>query len=232
LRHVIDKDFEQGRDWMELVFRRPMIRDAKFTEHRDLMVLHWLGEQFAARYDHLEMLIDRGNGPVGILVGRLRRARYVRTTKLLVAERMWVVPTSAGLRQCGLTYGAAPLRTMSLAHIAAINDVRLHVQSVTPQAYWISERRLVLEGPSGVHVPDGVALYDGRRIAVEVELNTKAAHIVQAKLDQLSVRFDAVFYFCAPRPYRQLARLAESGRWPQLHVRELPRPSPSRLFDA
>ena|ERR1700704_2864921 len=110
---------------------------------------------------------------------------------------------------------------MSLAHIAAINDVRLHIQHSSEETSWVSERRLVKENPGAGHLPDGVAIYEGRRVAIEVELTKKIPSIVKAKLDAIEPRFDAVVYFCAPAPYRQLKGLAETGRWPNLGVREL-----------
>jgi hypothetical protein len=74
----------------------------------------------------------------------------------------------------------------------------------------------------GEHLPDGVAITEGRRVAIEVELTVKSRERVTAILDELAGRFDAVLYFCAPGPHRQLGELAESGRWPALGVRELP----------
>ena len=65
---------------------------------------------------------------------------------------------------------------------------------------------------------------DGQRVAIEAELTVKSQHRVRLILDELSARFDTVLYFCAPGPYRQLSKLAESGQWPKLGVRELPRP--------
>ncbi len=87
---------------------------------------------------------------------------------------------------------------------------------------WIPERQLPLEKTPVEHLPDGLAITDGRRVAIEVELTAKSHQRIQGILDELNARFDAVLYFCAPAPHRQLTRLAETGRWPSLGVRELP----------
>jgi len=193
-------------------------------EHLELMVLRWLCEQFGARYDHLEKLIGESEPAVSRLVSGLREAGWVETRRILVGESMWVFPTQKGLHRCGLNYRRTLVGTMSLAHIAAIDDVRLHIQLRTPEARWVSERQLAAEsGPTG-HLPDGVAIHEGRRVAIEVELSRKHPSRVKAKLDQLVPRFDAVLYFCEPAPYRILGKLAQTGRWPSLSVRELPRP--------
>ena len=74
----------------------------------------------------------------------------------------------------------------------------------------------------GEHLPDGLAITAERRVAIEVELTAKSRRRITAILDELAARFDAVLYFCAPAPARQLSELAASGRWPTLGVRELP----------
>ena len=50
-----------------------------------------------------------------------------------------------------------------LNHVAAVNDVRLHVQGRAPPTEWIPERVLARDRLAGEHLPDGVAITDGRR---------------------------------------------------------------------
>jgi hypothetical protein len=191
---------------------------------RDLDLLVWLGEQYGARFDQLEVLLECGPRTVQRVVGRLRDAGLVTTRRLLVGEPAWVIPTGAGLRAAGLGYGMWQPRIGLLAHVAAVNDVRLHVQARAPQSEWVPERLLARERQAGQHLPDGVVLTDGQRVAIEVELTVKSQRRVTAILDELTGRYDTVLYFCAPGPHRQLTQLAETGRWPKLGVRELPQP--------
>ena len=184
----------------------------------------WLGEQYGARVDQLEILLDCGPRTVQRVTGRLRDAGLVTTRRLLVGDPAWVIPTAAGLRAAGQHFGAWQPRVGLLAHVAAVNDVRLHVQARSPESEWIPERLLARERQAGEHLPDGVVITDGRRVAIEVELTVKSQRRVTAILDELTRRFDAVLYFCAPGPHRQLTQLSETGRWPALGVRELPRP--------
>jgi hypothetical protein len=81
---------------------------------------------------------------------------------------------------------------------------------------------LARERQAGEHLPDGVVLVDGQRVAIEVELTVKSQRRVTAILDELTARFDTVIYFCAAGPHRQLTGFAGSGRWSKLGVRELP----------
>jgi hypothetical protein len=188
---------------------------------RDLEVLGWLAEQYGARADQLEVLMGCGPRTVQRVVARLRAARLVRSERMIVGTSAWVTPTSAGMAACGAGFGVWRPRIGLLAHVAAVNDVRLHIQGRAPGTEWVPERVLARERRAGEHLPDGVAITEGRQVAIEVELTVKSRERVTAILDELAGRFDAVLYFCAPGPHRQLTELAESGRWPTLGVREL-----------
>jgi len=201
----------------------------EMLRRRDLDVLSWVGEQYGARVDQLEVLLDCGPRTVQRVIGRLRDSRLITTRRLLVGEPAWVIPTRAGLRAAGHGFVVWQPRIGLLAHVAAVNDVRLHVHARSPESEWVPERQLARERQAGEHLPDGVVITEGRRVAIEVELTVKSRRRAQAILDELAGSFDAVLYFCAPGPHRQLTQLAETGRWPTLGVRELLRPSTGTL---
>jgi hypothetical protein len=215
----------ESASWLWRAFARPVARracDAPPLQRRDLDLLLWLGEQYGARMDQLERRIGCGERTVQRTVARLRHAGLVATRRILVGEPAWVLPTRAGLRACGSLFGVWEPRLGLLAHVAAVNDVRLHVEESAGECVWLCERALLRERRAGEHLPDGVVLLDGRRAVIEVELTVKSRRRTTAILDELSRRFDAVVYFCAPGPYRLLGELAATGRWPKLAVRELP----------
>jgi hypothetical protein len=195
---------------------------------RDLELLAWMGEQYAARLDHLQALTGCSTSNVRWIVARIRAAGFVRTERILTLQPTWVTPTAAGLAVCGLPYAVWTPALARLAHVGAIDDVRLHVQAQRPESQWIPERQLELELAKGDrrerHVPDGVLILEGHSVAIEVELNPKKAEVVEAVLNDHARRLDGILYYCAPQAYRQLTRLKQSGRWPKLEVRELPRP--------
>jgi hypothetical protein len=188
---------------------------------RDLEVVGWLAEQYGARADQLETLMGAGPRTVQRTVARLRDAGLVRTQRVLVDEPAWVLPTGAGMTACSSGFGVWRPRIGLLSHVAAVNDVRLHVQGRAPSTEWVPERVLARDRRAGEHLPDGVAITEGRRVAIEVELTVKSRRRVTVILDELVGRYDAVLYFCASGPHRQLTELAATGRWPQLGVREL-----------
>jgi hypothetical protein len=87
---------------------------------------------------------------------------------------------------------------------------------------WVCERELARERGVSGHLPDGVVVLDGRRVAVEVELTLKSRQRIEAILDDLAGSYNTFLYFCAPKPLACLTELAASGRWPGLGLRELP----------
>jgi hypothetical protein len=202
---------------------RPVARvTQEALRRRDLDVVVWLAEQYGARADQLELLLGCGPRTVQRTVARLRAAGLVRTQRIIVGEPAWVTPTRAGIAACCPGFGVWRPRIGLLAHVAAVNDVRLHVQARAPQAEWVPERVLARERGEGEHLLDGVAITAGRRVAIEVELTAKSRRRITAILDEFAGGYDAVLYFCAPGPHRQLSELAAGGRWPTLGVRELP----------
>jgi len=196
--------------------------DTALLRRSDLDALAWVGEQYAARVDQLEVLMGCGPRTVQRTVARLRDAGFVSVRRVLVGEPAWVLPTSAGLRACGSSFGVWAPRIGLLSHVAAVNDVRLHVQARSPGSEWICERELARDRAGREHLPDGIALVDGQRVAIEVELTIKSRKRVTGILDELAGRYDTVVYFCAPGPHRLLGELADTGRWPSLGIRELP----------
>jgi len=222
VRHAIIPN--HARTWRAVAPRSTTVRRGghELLRRRDIEVLGWLAEQYAARIDHLEVLLDAGPRTVQRTLARLRAAGLIRTQRVLVGEPVWVLPTAAGMTACNSGFGIWRPRIGLLNHVATVNDVRLHVQGRAPTTEWIPERVLARDHLAGEHLPDGVAITDGRKVAIEVELTLKSRRRINAILDDLNVRFDAVLYFCAPSTHRQLTELAASGRWPTLGVRELP----------
>lgn len=190
---------------------------------RDLDALGWVGEQYAVLTDQLVVFLDCSPRTVQRLLARLREQRLVEVRRVLVGEPAWVIPTVKGLRACGLSFGAWRPTLGLLAHVAAVTEVRLHIQSRSPGSEWVCERVLAREKQTPrEHLADAVVLLDGRRIAVEVELTVKSKRRTSAILDELTGRYDAVLYYCAPGPYRLIAELSAEGAWPSLGLRRLP----------
>jgi hypothetical protein len=193
------------------------------VSRRDLDALGWVCEQYAVRGDQLTARLGCNSRSVRRVVAKLREARLVEVRRVLVGEPAWVIPTVEGLRACGLSFGLWRPRLGALAHVAAVTDVRLHIQASAPEAQWISERVLAREKQSPQeHLADGVVVFEERRIAIEVEWTVKSKRRTRAIIEELTGRYDAALYFCAPGPQRLIRELAAGGEWPSLGIRELP----------
>jgi hypothetical protein len=200
--------------------------EGEWPRPRDLEVLRWASEQYGARLDHVAALIERSQEAARLTVIRLRASGFVNKRRFVVGELPWVLPTWKGLTLSHLSGALWDPSVSRLAHVAAINATRLHVQKEMPEVEWISARRLRSEGEESrgyeKHLPDGVAIREGRRAAVKVELHFRGEPTMSALFDELGRRHEATLCFCTPEALRELRPLAESGRWATLGLRELP----------
>jgi hypothetical protein len=196
---------------------------------RDLRVMTWAGEQYAARLDHVQAVMGVHSWTIVYNVtARLRKLGLVETRKVVVKQPTWVIPTAAGLKMCGLPYRVWRPALNILTHVGAVGDVRVHVEARSPGVQWIGERALLREYEGRAPIPDAVAIVGDRRAAIEVELSPKSDNRLRRVLDDLTKRYDGIVYYCAPITHRQLERLQQSEprRWPTLAIRELPPPPP------
>jgi len=197
--------------------------DPVLLSRRDLDALCWVGEQYAVRADQLGALLACNPRTMQRLVARLRERHFVEVRRLLVGEPAWVIPTVKGLRAAGLSFGAWRPRLGSLAHVLAVTEVRLYIQSRSSQAEWVCERTLAREKQTPQeHLADAVVLLDGRALAIEVELTVKSKRRTRMIIEELTGRYDGVLYYCAPGPHRLISELATENSWPSLGLRELP----------
>jgi hypothetical protein len=195
---------------------------------RDLELLRFVGEQYAVTLPQLARLMGRSDHAARWLRARWQRAGWAQGRALLVGEPVFVWFTSRGLRAAGLEFKAWRPNPGALAHIAAVNEVRLYVAERHPDAVWVSERELARElkhelGGFGAHRPDAMVLIDGRELAVEVELTLKRRARAERIMRELVARYGAACYFAAPTPARMLESLAAQLGDARVQVRPLPK---------
>jgi DNA-binding MarR family transcriptional regulator len=193
----------------------------------DLQLVAWLAEQYGAHRDQLARLLCCNPATLGLKIKRLRQRGFVESWRIFADQPSWVTPTARGLRACGSPYTVWKPRLDLIRHVAAVNEVRLHVEWRDRDAQWVCERELDRDrGGRSQHLPDALVLTEGRRVAIEVELSVKDRRRLERILDELVASHDAVLYFCTPATERVLGSLAQSGRWPSLGIRPLPGPRP------
>jgi DNA-binding MarR family transcriptional regulator len=212
--------------------RRRFERGARFAHgsagglsRRDFDVVRWVSEQYAVRLDQLAVLLGLSVRSARRTVERLAAAGLVERRRWLVDEPFWLWVTPRGQQVAGNGFRVWEPRIGGLAHIAAVNDVRLHVQAHAPDSIWVCERTLARDRRGTEHLPDAVVLTASEEHAIEVELTVKSARRIDEILASLCSRYDAVVYFAAEAVSRRLASLDAQGRYPKLVVRDLPRPT-------
>jgi len=163
-----------------------------------------VGEQYACRADHLaRVLVKPGErGPASArrvrgATARWERLGLVEQASFLTGEPPWTWLTRAGLRQVGLPFRVWQPKAWMLAHVAAINQVRLFVEPRRPGARWVPERELRLN-PGSRPVPDA-EIHDpgGTVTAVEVELSRKSTDRRRRVMQDLVAHYDSVWYFAS-----------------------------------
>ncbi len=197
---------------------------------RDIDVLRWTCEQYAANLEHVQAMAGCSEQTARLTIGRLRDAHLITTQHFLVGEPTWLLPTFSGLTAAGLHGTPWNPAISRLAQLAAINRVRLSVEAQRPEALWIGNRQLRNEHPKAPavragyakYLPDGVGIVAEDSAAFRVELYYKGRPYTEAALDALSRRYGWTYCYCDRLPYGKLLQLKQTGRWPRLHVRPLP----------
>ncbi|HEY7932431.1 MAG TPA: hypothetical protein VID48_01285 [Solirubrobacteraceae bacterium] len=202
--------------------RRSTAASKQILGARDPEVLRWLVQQYGGRLDHIAALLGSSYQQARRVAGRLHAHKLVRYEQIVVGEPTWVIPTAAGLRFVAANFRLWTPRLALLGHYVATNDVRIHLQRGATDAVWTSERELFQELGIRGHLPDGLLTINGKRIAIEVELTLKTPARLRRNIELLMRGFDGAVYYAAPAPHKRLTEIVDSGRYPNLRVRELP----------
>jgi hypothetical protein len=192
---------------------------------RDMYILNWVGEMYAASVDHLCVLgalksedgFAQSQGKLGgsaikNLYRRWSQAGWIEKQKLLAGKPPWIWLSRRGLQHIGLAY---PYREPSLGrlkHIHCVNAVRLYVErKLGDAAQWVSERDInqARKEAGKKHLVDGEVIYQGIRIAVEVELNRKSHKRLASILNELKRDYQAIWYFAAGSCFKTVKTAVE-----------------------
>ncbi len=198
---------------------------------RDLKVLNWVAEQYTATLDQVRLLLGRdpgkGSRAEGNLsesaarqvIARWRRLGYAEQQKLLTNSPPWIWLTREGLQQLGVSYQFYVPRLGALAHLHAINVVRLYLELQRSESNWKSERTLRtqqqfhVQGTIAPHLPDAELWTPRGTFAIEVEMTMKEHARLLNIIQELASNYSAVLYFVTAAAYTGV-ELAK-GRLPQ-----------------
>ena len=125
---------------------------------RDTTILKFIGEQHTVCFDHLRRVLRQFDHPQSpetdlMSVGATRYAQE-RWSKLeLIDQPRQVIPgrpfyrwlSRKGLKTLNLPYTYHAPTFVELAHIDAMNRVRLHLERYYNEGKWLGERSMLLE---------------------------------------------------------------------------------------
>ena len=178
----------------------------RLIKPRDLVVLVWIAQQYAARLDQVQALLSRmpGRGgkrpsPSGLtlsavlqVVDRWVALGLVEYRRIYDGEPGWVWLTPHGLSILQLPYARLTPKASTFPHLYHINRVRLELERRYPEYRWVSERTLRAaqprrdEGAVIPHLPDA-CVYTPKLVAVEVERSPKSPRELDEVFTQLLI---------------------------------------------
>lgn len=188
------------------------------------------GQQGALSYDHVQRWCaqlspepGRMKVPGKLSVERTRKIlrpwldeELLCYRVILSRQKAWLWLSQKGIRYCGLNMRYYEPSPASLAHLHAVNEVRLLLANRRPGDTWRSERELRVELNSTAegtrrHLPDAELCTDKGMIAIEIELTIKSQHrLHEIILDLASnTRYYTVWYFCSDQVRQALAKEME-----------------------
>ena len=160
---------------------------------RDLVVLGWCCEQYAARTDQLEVLLGSGPRTVQRVIARLRDAGLIDDSAAARGGARVGDPDERGVARGGAgVRGVASSDRLARARRGGQRRAPARPGPLAARANGCPSACSLEERQSGEHLPDGVVITEGQRVAIEVELTVKSQRRVTAILDELSGRFDTV----------------------------------------
>jgi len=203
--------------------RRPRLEAKRQPTAEELPILRLISEQGAIRIDQLGRFLGASPQQVERIAAELVDANYVSRQLCLVGEPDWIILTWVGNRLAGtsLSLFRAPGGAIKRWH--ALNELRLYVAARTPQAQWISRRRLARQYGRTAKLPGAEVRFDGRRYALNVRLAGTNPRTLAPRIDLQNDAYDAVVIFCATLPTRvSMERLQEQQRWSKVVIRDMP----------
>jgi hypothetical protein len=145
---------------------------------RDLVVIQFVAEQGPTRVSTVERYLKLKNLPtekrqIRRILEKLALNGFLSRRQILSGSSI-VWPTSKGLKLSGLgktkiKVGSAPSME-NLRHSIQVAEIRLIYEANGAQ--WNCERSIVNLFPN--HLPDGLAVYEGQKILVEVDRTRKS----------------------------------------------------------
>lgn len=196
---------------------------------RQFEVLQWVGEQYAVRIDHVQELFGKTatkqtGEPGKISISLARRILTLKWLKhdLVACDRYkhhgltWIWLSNKCLRHLEMPFRSREPSIAMLNHYHSINSVRLALDKQGIDQ-WTSERFLKYamrtnEDEKPHHLPDGLVAYEGKDIAIEVELTRKNQRDLRTIIKSLDKHYAHIWYFVSESAKPGVASLTAGNK--------------------
>jgi hypothetical protein len=194
-----------------------------YINERDLVGLHFIGEQYFATIDQLGFVLNL-DAPLSVVavrrvVERWVRAGLVKTWDLLASYEPLVYLSQKGLKELNLPYTLWTPKLEGLEHKYDLNRVRLYIEK-NGWGKWYSERYIRKQDIHSVmigghkHYPDSVIEYPNKRglkMVVEYERTPKEFDRVrEIMLSYLDTNEYTLAYFTTEATASLISRVRET----------------------
>ncbi|HLI08879.1 MAG TPA: hypothetical protein VKV40_20115 [Ktedonobacteraceae bacterium] len=173
---------------------------------RDILVLTWNGEQYACTFAHLQRLLaehspEEGKDLLSISATRNAVQRWLylglieEPRKFRAGQTKYIWLSRRGLSEIGLPYPYYVPKLKSLAHIHAVNEVRLAIQGSN---VWIPKRTLRIaaarEGGEDIAGLPDAEFYERSRtpVAIVVVEKPESEKDLVTLIDKVLKRYDSL----------------------------------------
>lgn len=189
--------------------RKRSDRGPRLTE-RDLLALRIIGEQYALRFDQLQVLLGQHAKAEtlapGVLsesatrhtIDRWELAELVMCKKILADQPGFCWLSKAGMYAAGLPFRQFEPSPSQLGHIYWCAQARLFLARQRPEWSWRSERWLRAELDQrikSVKLPDALLQTEQGEVAIEIELTRKEMLKLTEVLRDRSMVYAQTWYF-------------------------------------
>jgi hypothetical protein len=229
LDSVADVD-DSPQDKQSWVKSRVSLPGMQLTE-RDIQILHFINDFGFCEMPQVQKMFGLVKRRSYQIMERLIAAGLVKHERVFHGRHGIYRLSKKGAGHTSLP-ALARITLGNYNHSLAVLDVYLHLRKSHPDTEWLSERHLIHEkyfdgvGKHG-HLPDGIMLLldkdkKEQKIAIEVELRSKAKARIESILKWYTTQFDftEVWYFC-PQGVAESLRTVVGESMPFVKIRSL-----------
>jgi Mn-dependent DtxR family transcriptional regulator len=166
----------------------------------DIKLIRWVNKMKRVNVRHVEKFLHVSMSNVYRRLKRLVDNGYLVHEQIFHLKPGIYYPTWKGVNAAGDPLSPARVNLTEYEHDLIVTDIALYFEK--KYGYWKSEREIrsdkgiTLKSQNHVHIPDGLTIIEGKKIAIEVELTQKGKERIKRIFSRhlRSNDYDEVWY--------------------------------------